>query len=54
MDKKDLIISKHEMPTGYMGYYWSNKENTLRYSYSTMFKKNLETCEIFDEGVEIQ
>lgn len=53
MDKKDLIISTCEMPTGYTGYYWSNKDNTLRYSYCTMFKDDLKICDIFKEGIKI-
>lgn len=54
MNRDELIISECEKPTGDKGYYLSNKENTLRYSYSTMFKNDLETCEIFEEGMPIR
>ncbi|GCD12909.1 hypothetical protein [Clostridium tagluense] len=48
--KENLIISTCEMPTGHTGYYLSNKENTLRYSYKVMDKDDLADCPIFTKG----
>lgn len=54
MDRHKLITSTKIMPTGNVGYCLCNKEQTLRYAYYTMFKEDLNACDLFDIGVSME